>query len=153
MHAIVSGAAGAATLTLTHEIVRQLVPGAPRLDKLGMQSLAAMLRFAGVTPPRGDRLRGVTLAGDLLANTLYFAPVASARHVSLLRGVMVGVAAGLGAVFLTPALGLAKRHRGVTVGGKLLTVGLYALGGLATAAMSRALRMSSPQGASRVIPS
>ena len=138
-HSVLGGAAGAATLTLAHEVLRRLDPRAPRLDKLGMIGLASLLRASGSKPPRGDRLQGYALIGDLLANTLYYASVGAGRRVSITRGGLIGLAAGMGAVFLTPVVGLPKRHRGRGRIGQLLTIGLYALGGLAAAAMARAL--------------
>ncbi len=150
--AIVSGAAGAAALTLTHEVVRRLVPRTPRLDKLGMLSIARLVRAMGGTPPRGERLRGYALAGDLLANTLYYAPIAAGRHISLLRGTLVGLAAGVGAVALTPVLGLPRRHRGRTPGAMLLTVGLYTLGGVIAAAAGKLLRDRETRGPAGAAP-
>ncbi len=137
--ALASGAAGAATVTLAHEVVRQLVPHPPRMDLLGMAALARVLRASGSSVPRAERLRGYTLVGDLVGNALYYAPVAMGGKRPLLRGLALGVAAGLGAVLLTPVLGLPRRHRGMTLRTKAITVGLYALGGVAAAAMSSLL--------------
>jgi hypothetical protein len=139
--ALASGAAGAATVTLAHEVVRQLVPDPPRMDRLGMAALARVLRATGSSVPRGEKLRGYTMVGDLVGNALFYAPVAMGRAHKrpLLRGLALGVAAGLGAVLLTPVLGLPRRHRGLTLRTKAITVGLYALGGVAAAAMSSLL--------------
>lgn len=137
--ALASGAAGAATVTLAHEVVRQLVPDPPRMDRLGMAALARVLRATGTSVPGARRLRGYTLVGDLVGNALFYAPVAMGGKRPLLRGLAMGVAAGLGAVLLTPVLGLPRRHRGLTLRTKAITVGLYALGGVAAAAMSSLL--------------
>jgi hypothetical protein len=126
-----TGATGAATVTLAHEVVRQLVPKAPRMDRLGMSALSKGLRKLGLSAPHGRRLRGYTLAGDLLANALFYAPVALSGRRPWLRGLMLGTLAGLGAVALTPVLGLPRRHRGLTRRTQAMTVALYALGGLA----------------------
>lgn len=138
--ALLTGATGAATVTLAHEVVRQLVPNAPRMDKLGMKALSSTLRAAGISPPRGEKLRGYTLIADLASNAMYYAPVAMAGKRPWLRGLALGAVAGLGAVLLTPALGLPRRHRGLTTRTKAITVGLYALGGLAAGAMAGFLR-------------
>ena len=139
--ALATGAAGAATVTLAHEVVRQLVPDPPRMDRLGMVALARVLRATGASVPSAEKLRGYTLVGDLVSNALYYAPVAmgGAHKRPLLRGLALGIAAGLGAVLLTPLLGLPRRHRGLTLRTKAITVGLYALGGVAAAAMSSLL--------------
>ena len=133
---LVTGATGAATVTLAHEVVRQLVPGAPRLDRLGMDALTKTMRALGLSAPRGERLRGYTLLADIAGNAMYYAPVASAGRRPWLRGLALGVAAGLGAVLLTPKLGLPRRHRGPHLKTQAMTVGLYALGGLAAGAMA-----------------
>jgi hypothetical protein len=137
--ALVVGGSGAAALTLAHEAVRQLAPGAPRLDRLGMTALERLLRALHVSPPRGDRLRAAALLGDLGANALYYAPLAFGRRLTYTRGLLLGAAAGLGAVYLSPLLGLPRRHRGKTFAAKATTVGLYTLGGLAAAAVASVL--------------
>ena len=129
---LLTGATGAATVTLAHEVIRQLLPKAPRMDKLGMVALSRILRSMGIAPPRGEKLRGFTLLGDLGVNALFYAPVVlRSTKQPWLAGTLLGAAAGAGAVYLTPALGLPKRHRGTTPIAKAITVGLYALGGLA----------------------
>jgi hypothetical protein len=140
MNAIVAGTTGAATLTLAHETVRQLVRRPPRMDLLGMSALSRILRALGMRPPRGERLRGYTMLADLVANAIWFAPVASGKRMTLARGAILGGLAGVGAVVLTPMLGLPKRHRGTDLRGQLLTVGLYTAGGIAAAAMASMLR-------------
>ena len=137
--ALATGAAGAATVTLAHEVVRQLVPNPPRMDRLGMAALTRVLRAAGASVPRRDRLRGYTLLGDLAGNALFYAPLARRGKRPLLRGLALGALAGVGAVVLTPMLGLPRRHRGVTARTQAMTVALYALGGLAAGAMAKLL--------------
>jgi hypothetical protein len=137
--ALATGAAGAATVTLAHEVVRQLVPKAPRMDRLGMSALARLLRATGSSVPRSEKLRGYTLIGDLVGNALFYAPLAMRGKRPLLRGLALGVAAGLGAVLLPPVLGLPRRHRGTTLRTQAMTVGLYALGGIAAGAVSSLL--------------
>ena len=140
---LVSGLAGAATVTLAHEVMRQLVSGAPRMDRLGMAAVSRGLRALAIRPPRGETLRGATLLGDLFTNALYFAPVAARSKRPLVRGTLMGAAMGLATITLTPVLGLPKRHAGRTTRTRALTVGLYALGGLAAGAM--ALLLQSPK--------
>jgi hypothetical protein len=134
--ALTTGAAGAAAVTLAHEIVRQLVPDAPRMDRLGMSALARMLRATGRSVPKSERLRGYTLIGDLLANSMFYAPIALSSKTPWLRGLALGTAAGIGAVVLTPMLGLPRRHRGTTLRAQAITVALYATGGLVAGAVA-----------------
>jgi hypothetical protein len=138
--AFVAGTAGAATLTLAHEALRQLVKDPPRLDLLGASALSRLLHALGLPSPRGEKLRGVTLLADIVANSIYFAPIAASRRFTLARGALLGGVAGLGAVVLTPMLGLPRRHRGTSARGQLMTIGLYVAGGIAAAAMSSFLR-------------
>lgn len=138
-NAFVAGTAGAATLTLAHEALRQLVKHPPRMDLLGMSALSRILRSFGVKPPRGAKLRGYTMLADIVANAVYFAPIAASRRFTVRKGALLGGVAGLGAVVLTPMLGLPKRHRGIDARGQLLTIGLYVAGGIAAAAMTSLL--------------
>jgi len=133
---LVTGLSGAAALTLTHEIVRQLVPSAPRMDRLGMDALSRGLRAVGVPSPRGERLRGITLAGDLASNALFYALVRGKGRQSWLRGAGLGLVAGLGAVLLPGLLGLPRRHAARTLRTQAMTVALYTGGGLVSAAMA-----------------
>jgi hypothetical protein len=138
-NAFVAGTTGAATLTLAHEALRQLVKHPPRMDLLGMSALSRILHSLGVRAPRGAKLRGYTLLADIVANAIYFAPIAASRRFTIGKGALLGGVAGLGAVVLTPLLGLPKRHRGVDARGQLLTIGLYVAGGIAAAAMTSLL--------------
>ena len=137
--ALATGAAGAATVTLAHEVVRQLVPNPPRMDRLGMAALVRLLHAAGASIPRPAKLRGYTLIGDLAGSALFYAPLAVIGKRPLLGGLALGVAAGLGAVMLTPLLGLPRRFRGTSVRTQALTVALYALGGVVAGAMASLL--------------
>lgn len=139
--ALVTGAAGAATVTLAHEVVRQLVPNPPRMDRIGMSALSRVLHALGMSAPRGEKLRGYTLLGDLAGNALFYAPLALSKGKQpIVRGLALGTAAGLGAVFLTPMLGLPKRHRGTTLRTQAMTVALYAVGGIAAGAVASLLQ-------------
>ncbi len=139
LKAIATGAAGAATVTLAHEVVRQLVPHPPRMDRLGMVALTRLLHAAGAPVPRRMKLRGYTMIGDLASNAIFYAPLAMRGKRPVLRGLALGIAAGLGAVVLTPVLGLPRRHRGMTLRTQAMTVALYALGGVAAGAMASLL--------------
>jgi len=88
LKAIATGAAGAATVTLAHEVVRQLVPHPPRMDRLGMAALTRVLHAAGAPVPRGTKLRGYTLLGDLASNALFYAPLAMRGKRPVLRGLV-----------------------------------------------------------------
>ena len=138
--AIAAGAAGAATTNILHELTRRLAPDAPRVDLLGMQALARLLRAGGTSPPTGKTLYNWTLAGDLASNTAYFGTVAAGpRERSVVLGGALGLAAGVGAVLLPPALDLSGSTTGRSGATVALTVGLYAAGGLVAGAVARTL--------------
>jgi hypothetical protein len=138
---ILSGAAGAAGLTLLHETVRQGLADAPRMDVLGERAIAAGLRTVGAEPPPEPQLRTAALVGDLVSNTAYYALVGlGGRDGAVARGGLLGLTAGLGAVFLPGPLGLGTRPSGRTPQTALMTVAWYTVGGLIAGAVYRSLR-------------
>lgn len=136
-----SGLTGAAIVNVLHETIRKQVPDAPRVDLLGMQALEKMLFYAGKRRPGHKKLRRWTLAGDILSNTLYYSWIYSpSRPKSWKKGVLLGTAAGLGAVLLPGPLHLNKKTTNRSNKTRLMTVGLYLIGALTTAAVQNALK-------------
>lgn len=134
IRALMSGFAGACTLALAHQLVKQSLLEAPALDKPGMEGLRKLLGAVGVTLTR-EQLFKNSLAADILLNTLYFAQVGDKRGVgALVKGISLGVAMGSGAVALPDAIGLDGEATHKTVATAATTIALYGLGGL-TAAM------------------
>lgn len=135
--ALGSGLAGAATLNVIHETVRRIRPeDAPRMDVLGRRSIARGMEMVGVTPPSKGKLQGLALAGDLLANSLFYALVGAGSPTprrALLRGAALGSAAGIGAVVLPPLMGLGSAPSRRTPQTKAMTFAWYLAGGLAAA--------------------
>lgn len=131
---LVSGLAGACTLTLINETARQFMPHAPRLDAMGIRALAKSMRALEVEPPRGDQLRGAALVGDLATNTIFYSVVGlgDPRH-AMQRGVLLGLGAGLGAAFLPQRIGLGQQPGAESPTTPLLTVAWYLAGGVAAA--------------------
>ena len=136
--ALISGTAGAAALTTVHEAVRRTSPVAPRMDVLGMRGLRKLL---GRRAPVDDaRLHRLALVGDLVSNTAYYALVAAGDpDRAPLRGALLGVVAGFGAVMLPPRLGLGEPPHVASVANRIMTVAWYALGGLAAGVVQRQL--------------
>ena len=135
--ALGSGLAGAVTLNAIHETVRRIRPDdAPRMDTYGRRSIARGMEMVGVTPPARDTLQGLALAGDLVANSLYYALVGAGSpdpKAALLRGAALGAAAGIGAVVLPPVMGLGSAPSRRTPQTKAMTFAWYLAGGLAAA--------------------
>jgi hypothetical protein len=135
-----SGLAGAAALTLAHEVIRKTVPAAPRMDRLGMTALAKLLRGGGAEVPTQKSLFLATMAGDLLANAVYYSLTGVGEKGShLLKGSILGLSAGLGAVVLPKHMGLPSWPSSRTTATKVLTVGIYFLGGIVAASVLNSL--------------
>jgi hypothetical protein len=135
-----AGLAGASALTILHEIVRRNDADAPRMDKMGMEATAKLLRKVNIEPPSEKKLYLFTLAGDIISNSLYYSKVASGSKKQVwMNGALMGLTAGLGAVYLPNKLGLNEGNSGRSNKTKLLTVGLYVVGGLVAAATASLL--------------
>jgi hypothetical protein len=97
LSSLASGAAGALALTAIHELGRRQVSYAPRLDVLGMRALRRFTPALRHEAPRSGRLRRWALAGDLIANTMYYAAVpARSRTRTWTRAAALGLSAGAG---------------------------------------------------------
>ncbi|HEY1404511.1 MAG TPA: hypothetical protein VGB05_10320 [Pyrinomonadaceae bacterium] len=140
LQAAASGFAGACALTLIHESARRSLPRAPRMDVLGMRAIARSMRRVGHEPPPAGELHTLALVGDVVGNSLYYSLVGVGRpEGALLRGTMLGLAAGVGAVLLPEPLGLGDAPSARTPQTKAMTVGWYLAGGLAAALAYRLL--------------
>ncbi|HEX5819151.1 MAG TPA: hypothetical protein VFY20_09745 [Gemmatimonadales bacterium] len=128
--AVVSGAAGAVALTAIHQLARHRLEYPPRMDVLGKRALARLMRSAGWMPRDEQVLERNAFAGDLVANTAYYAAVSLAPRHPLRCGVLLGVAAGLGALLLPPVMGLGYPPHSNAWSNRVMTVAWYTLGGL-----------------------
>jgi hypothetical protein len=141
LRALSSGLAGAFALTLIHQAARRITEKAPRADILGMRALAKGIRTTtGRQSPPDDQLYPWTLAGDLVANSLYYSLVGTGGGPSTwLRGTALGLGAGLGALALPGPMGLGSRPTNRTIATQVMTVAWYLLGGLAAAGAATVL--------------
>ena len=138
LKALGSGLVGACALTLIHETARRFIDDAPRMDVLGMRALSKAARAADLDPP--VPLHEAALVGDLVSNSLYYSLVgAGSRREALRNGALLGLAAGVGAVYLPERLGLGRQPTEDSPQTQLMTVAWYLLGGLAAGAAYRAL--------------
>ncbi|MEZ4552815.1 MAG: hypothetical protein AB7L91_13125 [Dehalococcoidia bacterium] len=136
MKSLWSGMAGALALTAAHQAVNRLRGDAPRMDLLGSEVLAKLAAKAGVrVSPRGRGVRVVALVGDLLANGLFYSLAGRTRH-RWRGGLLLGSAAGAGAVLLPGPLGLTAAYATRTRVTSLTAFGLYFLGGVVAAGAS-----------------
>jgi hypothetical protein len=120
------------------------------MDVLGMRAIAKSLqRGAGQEPPPADELHTLALAGDIVANSLYYSLVGVGRpRGAVARGALLGLAAGVGAVLLPEPLGLGNEPSARTTETKAMTIGWYLAGGLAAAL---AYRLLTGDGETRVV--
>jgi hypothetical protein len=141
VRALSSGFIGACAVTALNLIAQRVTPNAPKLDILGMRALAAMIAGLGERPPQGEKLRTETLVGDLISNTVYYSLIGSgdSNRGTWVRAVILGLAAGVGAAFLPPLLGLGKQPTGNRTLTRLLTILWYFYGALAAATAARTL--------------
>ncbi|WP_317172766.1 hypothetical protein [Hymenobacter sp. HDW8] len=79
------------------------------------------------------------MAGDLLSNGLYYSLVGTGKN-AWQRGLVLGLAAGIGGVVLPGPMGLGEAPSNRTPQTKLMTVAWYLIGGLAAAGVARATR-------------
>jgi hypothetical protein len=98
------------------------------------------MRAMGYQPPRYNRLHNIALAGDVVSNGAYYALVgAGDREHVWHRGALLGLLGGLGAAFLPPVLGLGNHPHRKAPWTQILTVLWYTMGGVAAAAVYKAI--------------
>ncbi len=130
------GLVGAGVLTGIHQIGRRVRSDAPRMDEMGMRALGRAMRGAGAEPPR-DSLYQLALAGDLTANATYYSFIpARTSAATWTRAVLLGTAAGVGALLLPRHVGLGDPPHSDRLANQLMTVSWYLAGALATAAVA-----------------
>ena len=138
---IIGGLAGAVALNIIHQTIKAIDHDAPRVDLVGEEALSKGMEAIGLTPPTGNALFVATLAGDVVSNALYYSSIGfGKKKYLLLRGTVVGIAAGIGALTLTEPMGLSDAPVTRTDKTKFMTVGWYLIGGLVTAIAIKALR-------------
>ena len=136
--ALGSGLVGACALTLVHETARRYIDDAPRMDVVGMRAIAKTFRAVDAEPP--VPLHETALVGELVSNSLYYGLVGlGARENALRNGGVLGLAAGLCAVYLPEPLGLGRQPAKNSTETNLMTVAFYLVGGLAAGAAYQAL--------------
>jgi len=136
--ALAGGLAGTITVASLHEAMRRVTPTAPRMDLLDMDLLRKGLTKMNKLVPGDDTLQRWAVGGELFCDTAYFSMAAAGgRKRVWLTGALLGLAAGISAVVLPKSMGLPPEPSNKTMGTKLMTIGLYFLGGLAAAAVAR----------------
>src|SRR5918995_1966148 len=137
LRCLVSGAAGALTLTALHELVRRRVDYAPRMDLVATRGLRRLLPDEAVTRLGLRGLRRVALIGDLVSNSLYFAAIPARTPAATWRRAMtLGAAAGAGALFLPEPMGLGSPPNSDVRANQVMTLAWYLGGAIAAGAVA-----------------
>ncbi len=130
----IGGLAGACALTLLNQSAKKLDKDAPRMDLLGMNAVAKLMKGNDIITQTAGKLFPIALAGDLVTNSLYFGMAdAGDKNKTLIRGTLLGLGAGIGAVTLPKTLGLNDEATTRTLKTKVLTVAWYVIGGVVAA--------------------
>jgi hypothetical protein len=131
------GLAGALSVRLIQELLKKVDPSAPRLDLLRKQAAFKIADRVNNGSTDAGKLKGLCAAGDIIGNTLYFSLTAAAGKRAIPVGSILGLGMGAGAITLPSKLGLNSWFTGGTRKRKLMTMGLYLIGGLVAASVSR----------------
>jgi hypothetical protein len=141
LRSLTSGAVGAVALTTIHELARRRFPNAPRMDVLGMRALRQYVPALEHERPRSTRLHQLALAGDLVANTLYYSAVPAANPArTWTRAAALGLAAGVGALLLPERLGLGAPPASELRANQAMTLAWYVAGAVAAAVAANGMR-------------
>jgi hypothetical protein len=138
---LLAGLTGAVVLNVVHELAKRAVKDAPHVDQIGEEALSKSIKAVGYDPPKGDRLFIATLVSDVIANSIYYSLIGKGKKENLLlRGLIYGALAGMGALTITKPMGLDDTPVNKTNITKAMTVGWYVLGGVVTAATLKYLQ-------------
>jgi hypothetical protein len=132
LEALGSGLVGATALTAIHESARRTFSDAPRMDVLGERAIAGSMRLIHRNPPPEEQLHTAALVGDVVSNSLYYSLIGLGDpRTAVVRGALLGLAAGLGGVYLPGPMGLGSSPSARTPATKAMTVAWYTAGGVA----------------------
>jgi len=130
----IGGLAGAATLTVLNETVKQFDKDAPRLDLLGMNAVAKVVKGPKGKPLK-EKVQPASLAADMISNALYYAMAkANNKQNTYLRGALLGLGAGLSAIAVAKPLN-ENDATNKTQKTQAMTIAYYIVGGLVAAAV------------------
>jgi hypothetical protein len=141
MKNLLGGLAGALALNILHETYKQFDTKAPRVDLVGEEALYKIIKSLGKQPPTGKSLYTATLGADIVSNAVYYSLIGRGNMKNVIpRAIILGTAAGVGALSLPKPLGLSDAPVTRTATTKVLTVTWYLAGALVAAFAIRAFK-------------
>lgn len=136
---LIGGMAGAICTTVAHEVIRHYYKGSPRLDKLGEEALNKTAEAISGKEIPEEHLYEASIVSDVFSNAMYYSAAASCPF-PVVAATTLGLMAGAGAVGLPDSLGLDGSTTAATDSRKLITIGLYTMGGIVSGLVIRALQ-------------
>jgi hypothetical protein len=137
--AIGAGLAGSIVVTAIHQILKNTRDDAPRMDLLGVQSLAKITGVPFEEAKESSTAYYATMAADIVVNSMYYAIVGiGGKKKAIVSGAALGAAAGAGSFLLPGKLGLDADYSNRTPQTKAMAFGLYLVGGLIAGIIYRA---------------
>ncbi|MFZ6009551.1 MAG: hypothetical protein ACOYXT_04325 [Bacteroidota bacterium] len=129
------GLAGACALALLNEGTKKIDKHVPELNLLEMNSLARIVKGPKMLPLASKELFPDTIASDLITTSLYYGMANGAgKRDTFIRGTLLGLGAGIGALTLSNRNGEGAAQANRNVATKALTIALYVTSGLIAAA-------------------
>jgi hypothetical protein len=127
-NAIEGGITGATTLSLIQEALHKIDPKAPRAKLLNSPGIIKRIKKQSKKKGGVSNKLYINLASELLSNAAYFGLTALGKKKNaVLRGGILGAAAGLGSAFLNDDK---SEESKASINNKILTVTLYTAGGM-----------------------
>ena len=135
---LAGGLAGTLAVASLHEAMKKMTPDAPRIDILNRELIRKGLKRMNKDVPGEDELQRWSVGGEIFCDTAYYslAGMGGKRGVWF-RGAVLGLIAGVTAVILPKPLGLPEEPSNKTMGTRLMTIGLYVVGGIVSAAVAQ----------------
>lgn len=141
---IIPALAGSVALNIIHELARKQLKNVPQINEIAEEGIEKVWMTMGNKPPEGKDLYGAALAGDIVANTAFFRTISGdTPQETWIKGILLGAAAGIGALTLSEPLGLNDKHVNRNRKVQALTILYYLIGGLVTAGVYNAIKRNS----------
>lgn len=137
---LIAGLGGAVVLNILHESLKNKASGMPHIDRLGEEALQKSLGYLDTGIEDNHNLYLATLAGDVAGNTVYYGLIGGRNSLIWPKAVILGLAAGIGAVTLPKPMGLDAKPVARNTKTATLTIAYYLSGALTTAAILKLFR-------------